>query len=180
MSSTSRAAGFSLLEMVVTLAVVGVGLGLAAGLLVEGHRIAAQAGLEIRTPEVEGPLALLRNELRSASAIGAGGAVGAWSRDRLELRGPGGEPVVYERRGSRLVRRVGEEGAVRTVVPDLVSWRWFRTAPRLLTVEVVYDPGWGAPGGIVAPGRRRIAGPRSWRTRRFVVALRGTGTDRGW
>jgi prepilin-type N-terminal cleavage/methylation domain-containing protein len=178
-----RDTGFTLVEALVALVVASVGLALAAGLVIESHRMAAQAGLEIRAPAVDGPLELLRRELQSAAGAGGGtsrasaGELG--SRDRLVLVRPGEPPVVYEREGERLVRRVGAGGAGRTVVPALVSWRWFEPAPNLVTVEVVYDGGRGAPGGIVSP-RGRIAVQRGWRTRRITAALRGGGAQRGW
>lgn len=186
MGGRSATSGFTLLETVVALAVASVGIALAAGLLVESHRLAAQAGLEVRAPEVEAPLALLRQELQGASGVAHGTAArrpgAAGSRDRLVLARHDLPPVVYERDGDRLVRRSSEEGEAgdaRTVVPDLVSWRWFQAGPNLVTVEVVYDPGAGAPGGRYSP-RGRIAAPRAWRTVRLTAALRGGGTTRGW
>lgn len=183
MTDAPRAeSGFTLVEALVALVVVSVGLALAAGLVVESHRMIAQAGLEIRRPEVDGPLELMQRELQSAAGVGGGPArspAALGSRDRLILVRRGEPPVVYERDGERLVRRVGEGGAGRTVVPGLVSWRWFHPAPNLVTVEVVYDAGTGAPGGIASP-RGRIAEPRGWRTRRITAALRGGGSRRGW
>lgn len=171
-------AGFSLVETVVTLAVVAVALALAAGILVETHRMLAQAGLELRAPAPEGAMDLLQAELQGAAGV-AGGPVGGvgWTRDRLVLLRPDGLSVVYERDGARLVRRVG--GGERTAVPDLVSWRWRREAPRLVTVEVVYEGRRGPGGGIVSP-RGRIEGTREWRERRLTAAVRGGGTRRGW
>lgn len=178
-----REAGFTLLEAVVALAVASVGLALAAGLLIETHRLAAQVGLELRAPAVEAPLELLRSELQSAAGIaasrGAHPAGGAGSRDRLVLVRHGAPPIVYERDGDRLVRRVGETGRARTVVPRLVSWRWFQPAPGLVTVEVVHGGGRGAPGGRVSL-RGRIAEWRRPRAVRITAALRGAGGDRGW
>lgn len=177
-----RDAGFTLVETVVALAVGAVCFALAAGLLIESHRLAAQAGLEIRTPEAAGPLDLLRNELQSASGVAGATTASAsatGSRDRLVLVRHGLPAVIYEREGDRLVRRVGTRGEGRTVVPDLVSWRWVRLGPNLVTVEVVYDPGWGAPGGVMKT-RGRIAAPRPWRTTRFTAAIRGAGANRGW
>lgn len=177
-ASPSAEAGFSLVEMLVTLAVVAVALALAAGILVETHRMLAQAGLELRSPAPEAALDLLRAELQGAAGV-SGGPVGGlgWTRDRLVLTRPDGVLVVYERDGVRLVRRAGE--GERTAVPGLVSWRWRRGAPRLVTVEVVYEGRRGPGGGIVSP-RGRIGGTEEWRTRRLTAAVRGGGTGRGW
>lgn len=171
-------AGFTLVEVVVTLAVLAVALALAAGILVETHRMMAQAGLELRAPASEEALDLLRAELQGAAGVSGGppGGIG-WSRDRLVLVRPDGDRVVYERNGRRLLRRM-EEGE-RTAVPDLVSWRWRRDAPTLVTVEVVYEGRRGPGGGIVSP-RGRIEGTTEWRTRRLTAAVRGGGAQRGW
>lgn len=171
-------AGFSLVEVVVTLAVLAVALALAAGLLVETHRMMAQAGLELRTPASEEALDLLRVELQGAAGVSGGPPAGmTWSRDRLVLVRPDGERVVYERDRRRLVRRVGK--GERTAVPGLVSWRWRRDAPTLVTVEVVYARRRGPGGGIVSP-RGPIRGTKDWRTRRLTAAVRGGGARRGW
>jgi prepilin-type N-terminal cleavage/methylation domain-containing protein len=173
-----RESGFSLAEVLVALVVVAVGLALAAGLLVETHRMLAQAGLELRAPAAEEALDLLRAELQGAAGV-SGGPVGGfgWSRDRLVLVRPDGGTVVYEREGSRLVRRVA--GGERTAVEGLVSWRWRRDAARLVSVEVVYE-GRRGPGGVIVSPRGRIAGTSDWRTRRVTAALRGGGAQRGW
>lgn len=173
--------GFTLLEMVVALAVFVVGLALAAGVLIESHRMLAQVGVELRAPHVDGALDLLRAELQGAAGV-SGGPVGGgpgWSRDRLVLVRPDGVPVVYERDGRRLVRRWNGAGAGRTVVPRLVSWRWRRVGPNLVAAEVVWESG-ERPAGVVASPRGRIEAGQGWRTRRITAALRGGGGRRGW
>lgn len=183
--SGTAQAGFTLLEATVALLVAGVGMAIAVGLLVQSQRMATQAALEIRAPDPEGPLDLLENELRAASDYGSGGrgraaAPDGWSRDRLVLVLGDGTVVAYERDGDRLVRRVGEDGPARTVVPGLASWRWSALAPNLAGVEVTYDRGRLPSGGVVTPRGRRLAEPGRLVTRRFTVALRGAGGDRGW
>lgn len=178
-------AGFTLLEATVALAVVAVGMAIAIGLVVQSQRMATQAALEIRAPEPDGPLALLENEVRSASGYGSGrrgggSPPGPWSRDRLVLVRGDGTRVHYEREGARLVRRMGEGGPGRTVVPGLRSWRWAPLGPNLVAVEVVYERGLRPTGGVVTPRGRRLAERAPPVTRRFVAALRGAGGDRGW
>lgn len=176
-------AGFSLAELVVALAVMAVGLALAAGVVVESQRLAAQAGLELRQPAAEEALDLLRAELQGAAGVSGGGGLGArafgWSRDRLALVRPDGLTLVYERDGDRLVRRVGLAGRGRTAVPGLVSWRWTLEGPNLVRVEVVYE-GRRGPAGLLVSPRGPIAGTREWRVRHLTAALRGGGARRGW
>lgn len=180
-----REAGFTLLEMTVALLVGAVGMAIAIGLVVQSQRMATQAALDIRAGDVEGPLAFLENEIRGAQAVGTGGRTGVvsvdgWTRDRLVIAHTDGTEVLYERDGRRLVRRVGEGGAARTVVPDLFSWRWAPLGPNLVAVEVVYERGLLPTGGVVTPRGRRLAERSPPVTRRFTVALRGAGGDRGW
>lgn len=176
------AAGFSLVELTVALAVLAVGLALAAGIVIESQRMAAQAGIELRQPTAELALDLLRVELQGAAGVAGDvhrrGASG-WTRDRLVLTRPDGETVVYEREGDRLVRRLGLADEGRTAVPGLVSWRWALEGPNLVRVEVVYE-GHRGPGGVLASPHGRIGGTQEWRTRRLTAALRGGGTGRGW
>jgi hypothetical protein len=168
--------------------VTAVALAIAAGLLIQSHRMATQAALDIRAPDPEGPLALMETEIRGASGLGPGGrgsgadrrGSGGWSRDRLVLtRGDDGV-VVYERDGRRLVRRSGPSDPGRVVVPELRSWRWLPLAPNLVAVEVVYERGLRPTGGVVTPRGRRLAERAPPVTHRAVIALRGAGGTMGW
>lgn len=183
-----RESGFTVLEITVALLVAAVGLAIAAGLLIQSHRMATQAALDIRAPDPEGPLALLENEIRGASRFGPGGAgssavppgSGGWSRDRLVLTRGDDSVVLYERDGRRLVRRSGPSDPGRVVVPELRSWRWLPLGPNLVAVEVVYERGLRPTGGVVTPRGRRLAERSPPVTHRAVVALRGAGGNRGW
>ncbi len=181
----SRQAGFSLVETTVALLLAAVGMAIAIGLVVQSQRMATQAALEIRAGDPDGPLAFLESEIRSAGGFGSGGRGSAatadgWTRDRLVLAHADGTEVLYERDGRRLVRRVGEGGPARTVVSDLYSWRWVPLGPNLVAVEVVYERGLRPTGGVVTPRGRRLAERSPPVARRFTVALRGAGGDRGW
>ena len=175
-------AGFSLVELTVALAVLAVGLALAAGIVIESQRMAAQAGIELRQPAAEEALDLLRVELQGSAGVGGGaygpGAFG-WTRDRLVLGRHDGTTVVYERDGDALVRRVGLAGEGRRAVPGLISWRWAREGPNLVRVEVIYE-GHRGPGGLFVSPKGPIGGTSEWRTRRLTAALRGGGAQRGW
>lgn len=182
-------AGFSLLEILVTLAVLAIGLALAAGILVQTQRMLAQGVAEVRAPEAALVVAHVRADLQAAAGIGGGAGAGRspWSRDRLVLLGTTGEAVVYERREDRLVRfggvtdrRFRTAGEGRTVLPGLISWRW-KADSRLVTVELIYDRPEVARWALVSPrAAGPVAGRRQWSTERVSAAMRGGGLGWGW
>lgn len=171
-------AGTTLVELLVALAVLAVGLVLAAGLMVQAYRMLAQSGVELRAPVEELAIARIRQDLEEAAAVSGPSLLPGWSRDRLILATPDGGAIVYERRGDELVRRVSGGGR-HLVLPRLVSWRWYEVSPRLVSVEVVYERATGARHGVVDPAGA-IGGASSWRTLRVTAALRGAGLGRGW
>jgi prepilin-type N-terminal cleavage/methylation domain-containing protein len=172
-------AGTTLVELLVALVVLAVGLALAAGLLIQSYRMLAQSGIEMRDPAAELAMNQLRADLQGASRVVDGSLLAGWSRDHLVLVLPGRGPVLYERAGDRLVRRARDDASGRTVLDGLVSWRWVEEAPRLVTVEVVYEGHARRSQGVVSP-QGPVATPSTWHTRRLRVALRGGGLGRGW
>lgn len=176
-----RAAGSTLIELLVALAVLAVGLLLAAGLLVQAYRMLAQSGIELRAPVEELAVARIRQDLQGATGLARPPLLPGWDRDRLALVTPDGEVIVYERQGDDLVRQV-VGGGRNLVLPRLVSWRWLAVAPGLVSVEVVYERAAGARHGVVDPAGPigGVTGVASWRTLRVTAALRGAGLGRGW
>ncbi len=172
------AAGSTLIELLVALVVLAVGLLLAAGLLVQAYRMLAQSGLELRAPVEELAMARIRQDLQEAAGLARAPLLPGWDRDRLALVTPGGRVVVYERQGDDLVREVAGGGRS-LVLRNLVSWRWLPVAPRLVSVEVIYDRASGARHGVADPAGP-LGGVRSWRTLRVTATLRGAGLGRGW
>jgi|GEM_PF-1189648 len=189
------AAGFTLIEAVIAMAVLGIGLMLAASLLVQAHRMLAQAGIRARTPPSAPVLDRLRSDIQGASAIDAGlGALPGWSRDRLTLVFPDGHRVRYEMDGSRLDRSellpppAGGGKAPkaaskdwtrpRPVLRDVYSWRWIVAGPRLLTVELTFRD--ADPRDPVLDPAGPIEPSLGWQTREVTAALRGGGLGWGW
>lgn len=187
-SGFTPAPGFTLIEAVVALAVLGVGMLLLGSLLIQAHTMLAQAGIEARVPLSEPVLDRLRSEIQGATGIDAGPApLPGWSRDRLTLVFPDGRRARYETDGPRLMRSdfvpaapgaAASWGAARPVLGEVLSWRWEVAGSRLLTVEVTYrdvdprDPVLD-PVGPITP-------PKKWRTREITAALRGGGLGWGW
>ncbi len=189
------AAGFSLVELLIALAVLGVGLVLVGSLMVQAYGMLAQAGVQARIPLSEPVLDRLRAEIEGASAVDAGlSALPGWSRDRLTLVFPDGRRVRYETDGPRLVRSdflpatspaaggaAGGWGAPRPVLGEVLSWRWQVAAPRLLTVEIVYRDVDPRAEAIRASQRLApIEAATAWQTRRITAATRGGGLGWGW
>lgn len=182
------AAGFTLVEAAVALAVLGVGLLIAGSLLIQAHTMLAQAGIRARVPISEPVLDRLRAEIQGASGIDAGPSpLPGWSRDRLTLVFPDGRRVRYETDGPRLMRSdllpasgggAPAWGPERPLLDDVVSWRWVVAGPRLLSVEVTYRD--VDPRGPVLDPTGPIARPERWRTREITAALRGGGLGWGW
>lgn len=196
-SGSGEGRGFSLVELVIAMAVASVGLLLAAGILVQAYRMLGQTAVHARIPVADLAIQRLRADLQGAAGIvrgpGGGGArrggePAPWSRDRLTLLRPDGSGVRYETRRGRLVRSLvqvrrrgdrtgGDPG--RPVLDRVISWRWREVAPRLVTIELVLDrPGPGR-GRIVDPVQRG-RGRGELRTVRQTVALRGGGLGWGW
>lgn len=201
--------GFTLIEAVVALAVLGVGIVLAGSLLTQSLRMLAQAGAEVRTPVTDLVLTRLRREIRQAAAIELGpfGDFG-WSRTRLELIDPEGRRVRYEAREGMLLRRVlevdepsDEEGEGGRSGPADPGGTGRSTSPpewsaprrvldgvvswrwRLLSrrlLTVEITVREPGPGGRVLEPARQTAGEGERVTRTLTVALRGGGLGRQW
>lgn len=182
-----RARGFSLIEAVIALAVLAIGLALAGALMIQAQRMLAQAGVEARTPAADLAIERLKVELQGASGLSTGpSSIAGWTRDRLELVYPDGRRVRYEKRSDRLMRRgVSADGdpwgPPVPVVTDVLSWRWVRLGPRLVTVEIVYRRR-PASSGVIDPGGPIADREASLRptTRTLTTALRGGGLGWGW
>ncbi len=148
-------AGFTLVEMLVALAVLTVALALAAGLLREAAWTLAGAAREARAPLAPLAAATLRSDLRaSAGAAPHPLAVPGsplWVSDPLVLLGHPAGTVVYAREGDRLVRRVlpaaGGVPSERDLLRDVTVWGWRLPAAGLVEVRATFAPP-APPGGL--------------------------------
>jgi prepilin-type N-terminal cleavage/methylation domain-containing protein len=120
----SSQAGFSLLELLITLALMGLVLALAAGLLTESSRLLVETAGEQRDAPVPLILARIRGDVLGASSfVSTTGEDG--EAPRLLLVGHPQGTLQYEQVGDELRRGVIEGGRLRhevTVWRGLVAW----------------------------------------------------------
>lgn len=181
-STTRRQRGFTLIEMVVVLAIVGVSLFLAAALLQEAQTLITATGAELDSPLSGLATDRLRADLQAAAAVGAPSL--DWSSGPLLLApGPAGGPtVVYTREGKALVRRLldadGTESGYEVWIRSLAEWRWRSPGLQMVEVDLSYHRAasasrWRLDG---RPGRPA----RELAIEHLVLALRGGSRGSGW
>jgi prepilin-type N-terminal cleavage/methylation domain-containing protein len=164
-------AGYTLVEMLVVLAIAGLLAGAVGELLVQSNRVIVTVGAELRSPLVQPALARIRADLESASAPPEGSD--EWIAGPLEFHTLQGEHLRYELVDRALIREELDPGGrtlrARTVVQGISVWKWMSLAPRLVGVRLVWP---GVPGLWDEPtwgGRRR---PVGWRGETMWVARR--------
>ncbi|HYG64898.1 MAG TPA: prepilin-type N-terminal cleavage/methylation domain-containing protein, partial [Thermoanaerobaculia bacterium] len=131
----SRAAGFTLVELLVSLLLLLLALGLAAQVLVESSQMLADAAAE----QVESPPSLAVARLR-ADVLGS--ASFSALEDNLLLQGHPAGSVLYELAGDELRRIVldttGEPLGESVLLRGVIGWRCSEVGPRLLAVTIRY------------------------------------------
>lgn len=176
-----RAAGFTLAELLVALAVTAVAMALAAGLLDDARRLLAANGRSTAGEGSAATFAMLRRDVQAAADAGASGGATSWSSGRLDLPTPDGRVVRYELDRDTLVRRILDPAAAgrsvslgrggRIALRGVSSWRWRRPAPRTVEIEVVYRRPRPGPAGSRGPDLV---------VRHGVWVARGGGLGWGW
>jgi prepilin-type N-terminal cleavage/methylation domain-containing protein len=169
--------GFSLIELAVSLVVIGLVLALAAQLLGEAQLTFVTVARENRTSAPAIALQWLRQDLRAARSVG-GGASWVPSSGPLELlRGQGW--IVYQLEGESLRRTAYDlsnlPGPARPILGDVVSWSWRRPSSGLVEVTVLQRE----PLARLLRVRADLARPASeTHALRLTIAQRGQAV--GW
>jgi len=172
---TEHPRGYSLVEVLVALALLSLLFLLAARLLLASRRMEASASDVAAGPRLGVLGVQLRRDIDSATAV-AGIGVG-WSSLPLQLALKDGKAVRYDFDGENLSRSVLLGGAAlrrRVLVRGLRSFRWRREAGRMLYVKVSF------PTRELGEGRASRPPGRPDTTWWIGVALRGSGWSRRW
>lgn len=144
-------AGFTLLEVLVALVIVGLILLLAVQLLGEVHAVSVQWRRTLPDPVPEFAIQLLRSDIHRSKDIATPPGIGP-----LGLRQSDGSTIYYDESLGKLVRTVvAADGSVqgeRVVMHGVTFWSWHNTlAPGLVETQVVYR-------SHRNPGSRRLRG----------------------
>jgi prepilin-type N-terminal cleavage/methylation domain-containing protein len=137
-----REAGYSLLELLITLVLVGLALALANGLLLEAAGRAEHRHRETLEPLPELAARQLVVDLRMARGVETG-LVGGWSRDALILLGHPSGDLRYARIDDTLLRLQRVSGAdppwrERPVLTRVTRFRWRVVDGSSVEVELRY------------------------------------------
>ena len=138
-------AGFTLVEVMVTLGVLAIGLALASRLLIESQLGLVRSSAELGNPMPRYVLQLLRSDLERADTVSAP-IPGIWRSSPMELIFPhgGGPRVAWELSGAGEIERVtldavGRPALRHVALRDVTAWRWRPSATSpLVDVELTY------------------------------------------
>jgi prepilin-type N-terminal cleavage/methylation domain-containing protein len=176
-ATVRRRAGYSLVELLVALALLGVVGAVASGLLSSWRT--SRACSHGAPPLLDPALARLRNDIQSAAAAGLSPT---WSSLPLVLLLEDGSRLRYRVTAGHLERHAAA-GADRPWRPAgsavaVAGWRWRAVGPRVLVVEIeawsVRRAGVPVPAGGAAAQSEPTVRELLW------VALRGGGGRRAW
>lgn len=176
----NREAGFTLVELLISMLVTALALALAAQVMMEGAQMLTDAAAEQADAPMPLAAARLRDDVRAAARFKV---LPGLEGPALFLEGHPAGLVVYRKAGGELRRTVVDAaGKVRGETPALrgvTAWSCAPLAPGLVAVTVTYSRSALRRGPLPSlPGRR---GPRSEeRSETFLVAPRGSGLGSAW
>ena len=178
---SSAVGGFSLFEMLVSLAVLLVGMALASQILLESQTRIAHSSRRALDPVGELAMKQVMADVRAGGAIAHDDYEWSWT-PLVILDHPAGA-VRYEKQGNELLRSVSgrEVDGKRTVLRGVRVWRWRvrRDVPLpLVEIELGFQET-ARLGRLTSGGTREAASP-STETLRFAASPRQAGGREGW
>ena len=171
------AGGFSLLELLVTFALLGTVMLLASRLLLESQARMSHSARRALEPAATLALEQIRADVRASARVAARGY--EWNWAPLVLAGHPAGTVRYEKRGSELVRSLaaGERAVLRGV--NVWRWRLVRGLP-LPLVEIDLGTRETPRLGLLAASGTREAPLPVLRRHLISVSPRQAGGKPGW
>ncbi|HVG11217.1 MAG TPA: type II secretion system protein [Thermoanaerobaculia bacterium] len=176
----NRQAGFTLVELLISLVLMSLALALAGQVMMEGAQMLTDAAAEQADAPMPLVAARLRGDIRAAAGFEV---IKGLEGPALLLEGHPAGLVVYQKVGDELRRTVVEEtGKIRGEGPALrsvTSWSCAPIAPGLVAVSLSHRRSAIRRGVLpMLPGNR---GPRSEeRSETFLAAPRGAGLGSAW
>lgn len=180
MAAMRKQAGFTLVELLVSLLLLLLGLALAAQILMESAQLFAESASEQIDTPVPLAIARLRGDILASSSFqvttGDHGLL-------LVLAGHPAGTVLYERVGEELRRSIlddaGNPGDAVTVMRGVSSWACLPLGPRLVSLGVRYQRHAAPHSPLVRLPAFR--GPRTEEREEWLtLAPRGGGSGDGW
>ncbi len=176
--SGERRRGYSLLELIIALALVSTTLIIASEMLLARERQLARAVRVANRMSAEQALHQLRRDLRAGSGIL--GTAAAWQEGPLVISQADGVLITWSVIGDSLMRGLSDASGSQGTRPMLdrvtgLRWRWSRPTGAgmlLARVEVSFQPGTEiiGTGGIGSQPAETVS-------QRVAVALRGSGSQ---
>jgi len=169
LESIMRESGMSLVELLVSLALLSVVFLAAGPLIVQSIRVFGAAGRSLMDPDAVVAGAWLRQDVHSAYSVGTG------PDNRMMLLMPEGKHVSYEQSGSSLVRRVysakGEVLSRQKIVPKIIGWGWGYVGDCVYVN--LYLPSHVEPGRVALIRDSKRMKTTGVRSERFCFSIRG-------
>jgi len=163
-----KAAGFTLIEMSITLVLMALALALVSRLLLDSQHLFLRAGREVDHVDASVLGRRIRLDIQAASGVATPSGPllpGVWNAEALLLTRSDGGVLAYETQGAELKRYTfdgsGKLLTERRVALGIRSWRWRLAAPGLVDIEIDRED----------PTKR---------TQRLRLALRGMPRSNGW
>ncbi len=173
MAAVKRTAGYTVIELVVTLGLASVVVLAAGQLIAASAKLYRSGGKQIVGPKLTSVATALRRDFHRSFAIAE--EVPSWDEEPLELATWNGGRIRYSLQGEALVRESigpgGTAGSRRIVVNGVASWWWRNVSPQTVEVRLTILP---------RPG----LGPTTSGVDRFTVqrrfSVRGWPDGRSW
>jgi prepilin-type N-terminal cleavage/methylation domain-containing protein len=167
-----RRRGYSLVEMLTAVAILGVAMGTLDGLLRQGMKAVVSTRAAEMTPQLDTAWLVVRRDVQAATAAPRGGE--AWVGSALDLGLSGGRTVRLALRNGALVREERTAGTDETVRSRVLarpvrSFRWRVPAEGLVEVELT-------PARAYDADAARAASPAA---STVLCAIRGAGLRGG-